>query len=166
MCRRFTGEMDMLMDHQQPWFDVLVEHNPQCPTSGAARAWVSMPIGAGKDYVVASAIKHLYDLGSLRHVLYVSAIPGSITAHEMANHAIPHRVLTNKPGEYSAVPGVDIVSPTALYTGHDTWVKYGGYDLIVLDLHINPLLSTPHRRDAALTVLGMDTKVWMVGCGV
>jgi hypothetical protein len=125
-----------------------------------------MPVGGGKGHTVASAVKHLYDLGAVRRVLYVSDVPRQCTTNELSDHSVPHRVLVNKPGEYAALPGVDIVTPTALYTGHDTWIKYSGYDLIVLDLHINPLLSTPRRRDAALTVLGMDTKVWMVGCGV
>lgn len=156
----------MLMEHQQPWFDILTARNPYCPMSGAVRAWVSTPIGAGKGYTVASAIKHLYDLGSVRRVLYVSAVPRQCTAREMSSHSIPNRVLAIKPGEAVEQYGVDIVSPEALYAGHDRWIKYGGYDLIVLDLHRNPLLGTPRQRDAALTVLGMDTKVWMVGCGV
>jgi hypothetical protein len=154
------------MEHQQPWFDILITSNPHCPTSGAVRAWVSMPVGGGKGHTVASAVKHLYDLGAVRRVLYVSDVPRQCTANELSNHSIPHRALDSKPGEYAALPGVDIVSPEALYKGHDTWVKYGGYDLIVLDQHRNPLLGTARQRDAALTVLGMDTKVWMVGCGV
>lgn len=156
----------MLMEHQQPWFDILTTNNPACASSGAVRAWVSMPFGFGKCFTVAAAIKHLYDLGSIRRVLYVTDVPRPCTANEMSNHSIPVRVLASKPGEAPEQAGVDVVSADALYSGHDTWIKYGGYDLIVLDLHRNPLLGTPRRRDAALTVLGMDTKVWMVGCGV
>ena len=156
----------MLMDHQQPWFDILTASSPHVHTSGAVRAWVSMPVGWGKGHTVAAAIKHLYDLGAVRRVLYVSAVPRQYTANELSNHSIPHRVLIVKPSEAVSMAGVDIVSPDALYAGHDTWIKYGGYDLVVLDLHRNPLLGTPRQRDAALTVLGMDTKVWMLGCGV
>ena len=155
----------MLMDFQKPWFDMLTARNPYSPTSGAVRAWVYMPNGTGRGYVVASAIKHLYDLGAVRRVLYVTHAPLSCTAREVAGCSIPHRVITRKHGECAALPGVDIVSASALYAGHDTWVKYGGYDLVVLDLHINPLLSTQRRRAATLTVLGMDTKVWLVGFG-
>ena len=156
----------MLMEHQQPWFDVLTTHSPHCPTSGAVRVWIPTPAGFGNGYTVACAIKHLYDLGATQRVLYVTDVPRVCTARELSDVNLPNRVLANKPWEYAPQYGVDVVSAVAMYAGHDTWIKYGGYDLIVLGLHRNPLLGTQRQRDAATTVLGMDTKVWMVGCGV
>jgi hypothetical protein len=154
------------MEHQQPWFDILTAENPERASSGAVRAWVSLPVGAGKGHVSAVAIKNLYDRGAVRRVLYVAAAPRPVAAQQLASVNMPTRVLTEKPGEALNMWGVDVVSPEALYAGYDTWIKYGAYDLIVLDLHRNPLLGTPRQRRAAHTILGMDTKVWLVGCGV
>jgi hypothetical protein len=125
-----------------------------------------MPVGSGCSYTIAAAINHLYCLGSISRVLYITDVMREITADTMQSVNVPNRILASKPGEAPNRFGVDIVSATALYQGHDTWIKYGNYDLIVIDIHTNPLLGTPRQCKAMLTVLGIDTKVWMVGCGV
>lgn len=127
---------------------------------GARRAWVSLPLGAGKHTATAAAISWVVRYGPIKHVLYVTS---RALVTQVAPGDIPSQLLRAKYREAKSFHGVTVVSHAALRDGFDTWVQYGGFDLIVIDGVPHHLWGTTKLGGAVRTVLTWPTKVWLIG---
>ena len=127
---------------------------------GARRAWVSLPLGAGKHFVAAHAISRVLRHAPITRVLYATCKP---MMQHIAPTDVPSRILLTKHAEAPAFEGVTVISHAALRAGFDTWVQYGYFDLIVIDGVPHHLWGTTKLGGAVRTVLTWPTKVWLIG---
>lgn len=152
--------MSELLPQQKPYFDMLLGIAGQ----GAYRAWVSLPAGWGKGHITVNAIRQLVQDNQVTNVLYVA--PRCMqhqVGREFAQQDVQAEVVRNLYRQ--ATPGVKVTICTERRwtQGHDTWIKYGGYDLVVLDLCRNPSLNRKTELAALQTTLDMGCRVWILG---
>lgn len=151
-----------LLNQQKPYYETLVGTDRTPP---AKRAWVSLPMGAGKGVILAAAVCELRARGEASKVLYATH---GCTVHaaetEFGRHAVTTVNMTKKPAEVNFTAGVGVCTLEGLVSGIDTWVEYGGFDLIVVD-PVDLFVSSPTvRRSAALLhLLTMPCAVWLAG---
>lgn len=127
---------------------------------GTRRAWVSIPIGEGKYDAVAEAIRRVTNYGGSKRVLYVTGKP---LMQHIAVVCTPSRLLYTKCAEADEFNGVTVVSHASLRAGFDTWVQYGGFDLIIIDQVPYDLWSATKLGAAVRGVLTQPAKVWLIG---
>lgn len=151
-----------LTPYQRNHFEVLMGNAGW----GARRAWVDMPMGAGKGYVAAAAIRELARSGVARRILYVTPVS---TMQSAMNELWPvadgfARIVKNKHRvDTDGARCVVHCTERMWLEGHDTWIKYGSFDLVVLDLGRPPMLNRPSELAAIKTTLALDSAVWILG---
>jgi hypothetical protein len=146
---------------QKPYYEVLLGMPDQL---GARRAWVDMPLGYGKQAVVAEAIQTLFGNAAIKHVLYVTHAC-CVRSISQEIYEAPTQIVDRNPTGTPTFEGVTICTDRQWCLGHDTWVKYGGYDLVVIDLCMDPPIYGSKTRQAAMrTTMGLpNTRAWLVG---
>lgn len=151
-----------LMDHQKPYYQSLIG---TATTPPAKRAWLSLPAGAGKGVVLAAAVQRLRDTGAVTKVLYATYTSTVHTVQrEFSAYAVDVVDLRRKPSDVRFDAGVGVCTLDGLIRGMDTWVEYGGFDLIVVDPVDQFVLYPTVRRSAALLhLLTLPCAVWLAG---
>lgn len=151
-----------LLNQQRPYYESLVGTDATPP---AKRAWISLPMGAGKGVILAAAVQTLRGNGTATKVLYATH---GCTVHavkrEFAEHAVETVDMTKRPATVAFTAGVGVCTLDGLTGGIDTWVEHGGFDLIVVDpVDQFVVYPTVRRSTALLHLLTMPCAVWLAG---